>query len=446
MQRDSYKKYFSGKKVTVMGLGILGRGLQVTQFLVEAGAKVTVTDLKQKKDLKTSLDKLKKYKIKYTLEKHDLKDFENKDMVMKSAGVPLDSPYVAHAKKNGAGITMDASLFARIVRKKLPNVKIIGITGTRGKSMTTALIYHLLESNKKKLGVNVYLGGNMRMKATLPILDKIQDGDIVVLEIDSWQCQGFGDEKISPSISVFTNIMPDHMNYYKNSMKKYLLDKSYIYRFQKKNDFLVTTKEMLSKLPSKPQSKVKTSFDKIVLPKNIIGAHNLQNAKFANEVAKIFGLSQKEIRKSFDSFPGLEGRLEFVRKIKGVSIINDNNATTPEATIAGINAVLENYKQKPIIILGGSDKKIDLNSLPKTIKSKTKKVILLPGTGSEKLKKILKKDYSETTSLNGGLREALASSKPGDVVLFSPGFASFGMFKNEYDRNDQFLSIVKKWK
>jgi UDP-N-acetylmuramoylalanine--D-glutamate ligase len=229
MKTSRYKKYFANRKVTVMGLGILGRGLQVTQFLFKAGANVTVTDMKHKEDLKISLDKLKNYKIKYTLGKHDFKDFENRDMIMKSAGVPLDSPHILHAKKDGAEITMDASLFARIVRSELPNVKIVGITGTRGKSMTTALVYHLLESYKKKLGLNVFLGGNMRMKATLPILDKIQDGDIVVLELDSWQCQGFGDEKISPNISVFTNIMPDHMNYYKNSMTKYLQDKSYIY-------------------------------------------------------------------------------------------------------------------------------------------------------------------------------------------------------------------------
>jgi UDP-N-acetylmuramoylalanine--D-glutamate ligase len=203
---------------------------------------------------------------------------------------------------------------------------------------------------------------------------------------------------------------------------------------------------MLSRLKFKPKSKVITSFDKIKLPKNIMGAHNLQNAMFANEIAKIFGLNQKEIEKPFDSFPGLEGRLEFVRTIKGVSIINDNNATTPEAAIAGINAVLEKYKRNPILILGGSDKKLELNTLSKTILNKVKKAILLPGTGSDRLKKVLKNNYSETDNLKDSLKQALSSAKAGDVILFSPGFASFGLFKNEYDRNDQFLNIVKKWK
>ncbi len=141
---EDYKKYFKGKKITVMGLGLLGRGLGYTKFLAECGADLIVTDLKSKEQLKTSLNQLKKYKtIKYTLGEHRLEDFENRDIIMKMPGVPKNSIYLKRAKKTGASIEMDVSLFAKLA----PEVMIIGVTGTRGKSMTTALIYAAFQKN-----------------------------------------------------------------------------------------------------------------------------------------------------------------------------------------------------------------------------------------------------------------------------------------------------------
>src|SRR5581483_2007235 len=169
MKKDFYQNKFKDKKITAMGLGVLGRGIQVTKFLAECGAKLTVTDLKGKNDLRSALKVLKKYNIRYVLGKHDLSDFEHADMVIKAGGVPLDSPYIKHARSRGIPIAMDASIFAKIAK----DVTIIGITGTRGKSMTTALIYHILKSNESVLKHKVYLGGNMRNTATLPLLKKV---------------------------------------------------------------------------------------------------------------------------------------------------------------------------------------------------------------------------------------------------------------------------------
>ena len=447
MKKGFYQPYFENKKITIMGLGLLGRGLQVTKFLTECKAKVTVTDLKNEKDLAISLKKLKGYKIKYVLGKHNLEDFENTDLVIKSAGVPLDSPFIKHARLNKIPVAMDASIFAKIVSKVEPKITIIGITGTRGKSMTTALIYHILSQNEANFGCKVHLGGNMRMKATLPILSILKPKDIVVLELDSWQCQGFGDEKISPHISVFTNLMSDHMNYYKGSMKKYLTDKENIFKFQNKNDILVTDKENLKTFINKPKSKIIIANIKNVpkITMNIFGQHNIKNISYAYSVAKELGLSDTEIIKTLKSFGGLEGRLQYIGKTKEVLVINDNNATTPEATVAGIKSVYQKYGKKFILICGGADKGLKISDFAKNIKKYCKKVVLIPGNGTERLKKLLK-NYIEEKNMKSIISESFLTTKKNDVILFSPGFASFGLFKNEYDRNDQFLNLIKKWK
>ncbi len=449
MKKDIYKKEFDGKKITIMGLGVLGRGIQVSKFLASCGAKLTVTDLKSEKDLSASVRALKKYKIRYVLGKHEISDFENVDMVVKAAGVPLDSIYIKHAKALKIAVVMDASLFAKTVKNVTPKITVIGITGTRGKSMTTSLIYHILKSNEKFLKSKVHLGGNMRMKATLPILKEVSSGDFVVLELDSWQCQGFGDEKLSPNIAVFTSFMPDHMNYYKNSMKKYLDDKSNIFKFQKSTDVFVTNKNVLKILKNKPKGKlILTNTNKVSkIPMHIFGEHNVQNTSYAFEVAKQCGLSDLQIKQSLKTFKGLEGRLEYLKNIKGVHIINDNNATTPEATVAGILAVRSKYKKSQMILLsGGASKKLSLDNLVKTIKKYCKKVVLLSGTGTEELKKILDIKYDESSNLKQAVKIAIGHTKKDDVVLFSPAFASFGLFKHEYDRNDQFVKIIRKWK
>lgn len=449
MKKDFYTALFRGKKITVMGLGILGRGLQVTKFLAEQGAILTVTDLKDEAHLKTSLQSLKKYNIRYVLGRHELADFKNADMVVKAAGVPLDSIYIHEAKRNKIPVVMDASLFARAISAVEPKIRIVGITGTRGKSMTTALIYHILHANEKKLGCKVYLGGNMRMKATLPLLKEVNPHDIVVLELDSWQCQGFGDDNISPDVAVFTSFMADHLNYYKGDVKQYLKDKLNICMYQDNQGILVTSKQVSVLVPKsyKGKKKIVTTKNISDVRMNIIGSHNLQNAAYAYEVARTFNISEKDIKKSISSFPGLEGRLQYLGKKRGVHIYNDNNATTPEATLAGVKAVSLAYpKSNIILIAGGADKKLELDSFIKAT-GYCKHIVLLPGTGTTKLsEEYTFKRTTEVTNIKSALLVAFAESESKDVILFSPGFASFGLFKHEYDRNDIFLKTLKSIK
>src|SRR3989344_154624 len=276
-----YKDYFKGKKITIVGLGLLGRGVGDAQFLAECGADLIVTDLKSKEDLALSLRKLKKYKnITYRLGEHNLGDFKNRDMIVKSAGVPLDSPYIAEAKKNKIPVEMDASLFA-----KFTPATIVGVTGTRGKSTVTHLIAHILERAYPK---HVFVGGNVRGIATLPLLRKTKVGDIVVLELDSWQLQGFGEAKLSPNIAVFTNFLPDHLNYYKGDMRKYFDDKANIFKHQKEDEVLVLGEQLLKTQEGRSflDAKRKGGPSWVVARKSIVpksweikipGEHNLAN-------------------------------------------------------------------------------------------------------------------------------------------------------------------------
>ncbi|MBT4894668.1 UDP-N-acetylmuramoyl-L-alanine--D-glutamate ligase [bacterium] len=426
--------YFKDKKITVMGLGLLGRGVGDVEFLAQNGADLIVTDLKTKKQLQVSLDRLKKFKkIKYVLGKHRLEDFKDRDMILKSAGVPLDSIYIKEAKKNKIPVEMSASLVA-----KLSDAKIIGITGTRGKSTVTQMIYEILKASKKK----VFLGGNVRGIATLPLLENTKKGDYIVMELDSWQLQGFGEGNISPHIAVFTNLMRDHMNYYKGSMAKYFTDKANIYKYQKKGDYLIAGKEIARKIKDSPLLKPKKLPESWKL--KVAGEHNRENASLAREVASKAGVSEKIIKKTLENFKSVEGRLEYMKAVRGVKIYNDNNATTPDATIMALRALGDTSKNI-VLIMGGADKNLDMKPLLKEIEKYCKSVVLLSGTGTDKLKN-LKFEYKKANNLKDGIMQALKDSKQGDIVLFSPAFASFGLFENEYDRNDQFIELVKKLK
>lgn len=442
MQHKTYKDFFKGKKITVMGLGLLGRGVGDVAFLAGCGAQLLVTDLKTKAELKTSLLKLKKYKnIKYILGEHRLEDFRNPDMVLKAAGVPLDSIYIAEARKNRIPIEMSATLFA-----KFSDMPMIAVTGTRGKSTVTHLIAYVLE----KAGQKVVLGGNVQGASNLQLLKQTKKGGaskggIAVFELDSWQLQGFGESRISPQVSVFTTFFPDHMKYYSNDMKKYFEDKANIFKYHTKNDLLAMGSQALPFFENwKGEYHGRLVEAKTSLPLGwklkIPGEHNIYDAVLAVEVVKRLGVKEDVIKKALASFKGVNGRLEYIRDVKGVKYYNDTNATTPEATIAALRALGED--SNIILISGGSDKGLDMSALVAEIPKYTKAVFLLAGTGTESIKAQISNSV-EVKNLKLAVTLAKKLAKKGDVILLSPAFASFGMFKNEYDRGDQFNKIVK---
>jgi len=466
---SAFKEFVSDKRITLMGLGLLGRGIGDAEFLAECGALITVTDKKTEEELKESVEKLKQYSnITFHLGGHQIEDFINADLVIKAAGVPLDSPEVAAAKKVGVPVAMSTALFAKFAREA--GAKIVGVTGTRGKSTVTQMIYHALQKAAPRQDSGrerrVFLGGNVRGVSTLAMLPELSKGSpwtkIVALELDSWQLQGFGDLQISPHIAVFTNLMPDHQNYYPD-MDAYFADKANIFRYQHQGDALIVGEAVLSRISMAP-TVPSGPFVPPAIPADwklrVIGEHNRENASLAAGVLRLLGLSEDEIRTGLESFQPVEGRLQFVREVGGVKIYNDNNATTPEATLAALKALREvpNPKlQIPSITLicGGSEKGLDLKELVQEIKERVSNVIVLSHPnykGSERLADELQKadvSIEEATSLREAIEKEIkgrnrgkGENGKGGVLLFSPAFASFGMFKNEYDRNDQFIRLI----
>jgi UDP-N-acetylmuramoylalanine--D-glutamate ligase len=437
-----YGDYFKGKRVTVMGLGLLGRGIGDAAFIAESGAaEVLITDKKTAEELKNSVAQLEHYEnVKFVLGEHRLQDFENRDLVLVAAGVPMDSPFLEHARQAGIPLAQSAALFA-----ELSGIPIVGITGTRGKSTVTHMIHHTLSTTFEG---PVLLGGNVRGLSNLQLLKQVEEDSIAVMELDSWQLQGFGWLKRSPQVAVFTTFMPDHMNYYHGDMDAYFADKANIFRYQEDQDTLVTTPEVFEwakKMPGATLGQEVVLVDASIIPEDaklsMPGEHNRLNAALAYKALEALGLSEEEIFAGLASFPGVEGRLQYLGEINGVKIYNDNNATTPQAVIMGMKAV-GNVDDKNVIWLGGGAKKdLSLDELQAVVPVYCKKAVLLEGTGTDLMKDLI--DCEVVGSVAAGVKAGLAAGQPGDVLLFSPGFASFGMFKNEYERNDLFLSVIQ---
>jgi len=438
-----YHEFFNGKRVTVLGLGLLGRGVGDAAFIASQGATVTVTDRKSEDELRESIGRLADHDITFHLGGHRESDFTDTDMVIKAAGVRLDSSEITVARKAGVPVYMSTALAAKFASEM--GVNVIGITGTRGKSTVAHLIHHALVNAGKRS----HLGGNVRGVSTLAMLPDLQKGDFLVLELDSWQLQGFGDLEISPQVAVFTNLQTDHQNYYPD-MRAYFADKANIFKYQKKGDSLIATPELAERIreigAGEEAYRVHIEIPapaewKLEMP----GEHNRLNAALAAAALEVIGLTSDETRSGLESFGGVEGRLQFMREVGGVKIYNDNNATTPQATIAALQALSAGQgsigEKNIILILGGADKGLDIDPLLEEIEKACKDIVLLKGTGSDRI--FQKKATYQYDDLDMALQAALGRAQAGDILLFSPAFASFGMFKNEYDRNDRFVKLIR---
>ncbi len=431
--------YFCGKKITLMGLGLLGRGAGDARYLAECGAELIVTDLKSREELAESIASLKDFPdITFVLGEHRLEDFSHRDLVVKAAGVPIDSPYIAEAKRQGIPVRMSADLFM-----EFSGVPIIGVTGTRGKSTVTHMIAAILKEAEKP----VLLGGNVRGVSTLALLKETMPESVAVLELDSWQCQGLGEANLSPQIAVFTTLYPDHTNYYKDDPGAYLTDKANIFLHQDPDDTLVLGAQcaptvieafgehIISKVVVADEGKLPGSWE-LKVP----GVHNRYNAALALAAARAMRIDDEVSRRALEHFAGVPGRLGFVREVGGVKVYNDTTATTPEATLAALDALGTAHT---ILIMGGADKELDMNKILIRL-PELKRIILLAGTGTNRVLEFIE-GASVFDSFENAVAEAFASAHPGDTILLSPAFASFGMFKNEYDRGDQFNALVQSY-
>lgn len=424
-----------------MGLGLLGRGVGDACFLAEHGAELIVTDLKSREELKESVARLEGFSnVTFVLGEHRLEDFRDRDFILKAAGVPLDSPYIAEAHAHHIPIKMSAAWFA-----ELTEIPIVGVTGTRGKSTVTYMINAILE----EAGVPVLLGGNVRGVSTLSLLKDVKDDHIALFELDSWQLQGFGEAGLSPNVSVFTTFMSDHMNYYKDDMDAYLDDKAKIFLHQLPTDTLILGSQCAERIQDAYQERIQAhtivagahDFRSDWVLK-VPGEHNRYNAALAVEAARALDIDDEVIERALAAFPGVPGRLQFLKEVDGVSYYNDSNSTTQEATVAALTA-LQDERKPVVLIMGGADKGLSMETLLSVIPETTKHVALLQGSGTDRIRKALP-DAHVFDTLREAFEDAREHAVAGDAVVLSPAFASFGMFVNEYDRSDQFDALVEQ--
>ena len=461
-KKTTLKGRFKNKRVTVMGLGLFGGGVGVTKFLVSQGAEVTVTDLKTAEELSQSLKLLNGLPIKLRLGRHFEEDFSNVNLLIVNPAVPNESKFLQIARDNGVCIDTELNIFF-----KLCSAPIIGITGSNGKSTTTSLVGEML----KESGISTWVGGNIGI-SLLEHIDEINKDDVVVLEISSFQLDHLNKIKMSPYISIVTNLVQNHLDRHK-TMLEYINAKKSIIRFQKKDSYSIlnyddqelkrwenecksnilwfsATKELeLGAFLYKNEIIINYNMKKYVIPCisriKIKGVHNLQNIMAAACAASIIGSDAKSIVKAIVKFPGLEHRLEYVCSINGVKYYNDSKATTPEAAIAGIRA----FDSPIILIAGGYDKGASFNQFAQECVKRTKSVFLFGETAKnihELIKNVkgkkAKPEVYLAASLDDSIRKTSTVAEVDDIVLLSPACASYDMFINYEERGKRFKELV----
>lgn len=434
---------FRGLRVTVMGLGLHGGGVGVVKFLIREGAReIIVTDLRSRKILRPSIRKIPKTsRIRFFFGRHRFPDFENRDLIIRNPGVSYRSPYLRHAEKKGIPIFSDISIF--FSRIKTP---IIGVTGTRGKSTTATMIAGMLSEHYPR----VVLAGNIRTS----VLDEMKHAErasFVVLELSSFQLEDLEKIKKSPRIAVITSLSPDHLNRYR-SFREYAKTKALITRFQTGKDLAVIPGDR-ALLPLIRGTKARKlivacggpQIDRITRLNPALTAYRACQARIAAAVAKNLGVPEEKIRRAVRRFRPLEGRMETVRRLKGIEFVNDTTATTPTAAAADL-AVLRK-KGAVILITGGVDKgKMPVGKFAKAL-GKTRQIFLLPGDLSERLQTAAspaaKKKIICVSSMREAVRRASGAARTGDIVALVPGAASFNLFLHEFHRGQEFVRAVK---
>ncbi len=460
-----------GRDVLVMGLGVHGGGLGVVRWLMRQGAAVTVTDMATAEALAEPLALLERAahdmgtSVRYVLGGHRAEDFSSHPFVVVNPAVRPDSPWLIMARQAGAQIETEMTLFFR----HCP-APIVGITGTKGKTTTTLLTGAML----RQLFPETVIAGNLRVSA-LAALDQITEQTPVVLELSSFQLVGLGEAGLSPQYAAVTNLSPDHLNYH-GSLGEYAYAKQQIYQHQAAGGVVVLNQDLLDHplddltwdIPASSQlctfslhhdrmadCRI-TQHNEIVCDQTYIctvadvalpGRHNLENVLAAVALAYRFGIAPEALRTAIRMFQGVEHRLESVAMLDGVQYVNDTTATNPAAALAA----LESFTQPLIVLAGGADKDLCFDALARAIAQRVKTLVLLAGSATDTLAQAVQSNasISSTLSILGpyddfaeAIRTAHASAMPGDVVLLSPGCASFGMFRNEFHRGEEFRRIV----
>ncbi|MHB9295352.1 putative UDP-N-acetylmuramoylalanine--D-glutamate ligase [Pillotina sp. SPG140] len=448
-----------------MGLGLNGGGVEVARFLAKRGAIINITDIRDEKALAPSIQALEQAGIhaRYTLGKHLMRDFEQADIVIKNPGVPSHSPFLRSARS----IETDISLFLAENQSRL-----LAVTGSKGKSTTAAALHACLSAARTDLSLpgKAYLGGNS-VVSPLSFVDSLEKDDDVVLELSSWQLGDLRDKKIlkkiKPQVALFTAILPDHLDRYA-TMDSYVDDKRILFQNQDMHDYTVaddsawgdsfrresrgrplcyadrrgeTTDAWLTETGGYAQVQGNPV---AIVPQQlkIPGKHQQKNLLGAGLALLAIGIDAQCIYRSFNEFSGIEHRLEYFGTYRGLRFYNDSAATIPEAAAAAVQA----FHEPVILVCGGADKQLNFAPLVHAATG-LKALILLAGSGTDRLipqlNTINTPYYGPFDSIENVVHTVFNIAQKGDVVLLSPGCASFGMFLNEFDRGRTWKEAVQ---
>ncbi|MFA6017587.1 MAG: UDP-N-acetylmuramoyl-L-alanine--D-glutamate ligase [Patescibacteria group bacterium] len=476
---------FQDAVVTVMGLGRYkqGSGMGAAKWLVRHGAQTVITDLKSAPELHESVTLLMDWYHRYrdlypdrtlyqpvfVLGEHRKDDFVGVDCVVQNPGVPSESEFLAAAKEQGVPIESDVSLFFRFYQHP-----ITAVTGTKGKTTTTLLLGEMM----KRKDAKAVTAGNIKV-SPLEHLDALLEEPSpvpVVLELSSWMLeslpQAFIDVKRGPDIAILTNVYPDHLDRYA-SFDAYVASKRIIFEHQTEAQFTLLNWDHELVRGMEPQVKGKLFwFSKeyqdhdgcyikdgnIIFRRNgmnmtiapvaevaLKGEHNIENILSASCAAMLSDISLVDIAGVLKSFEGVTDRQEIVREVDEITYVNDTAATGPDAVVAALRRFHGEKPQDIVLIAGGVNKNLVFQDLAEEVVKTCKSVFLLPGDASDLLATAIRTriPVTKVTSMKDAVQKARAAAVRGDTVLLSPGATSFNLFRNEFERGEQFREEVR---
>lgn len=477
-----------GRRVTVVGLGRFGGGIGAVQFLCRRGARVTLTDLLDERALADSLAELGGCPLQALhLGGHREADFTQADLIVASPAVSPDDRFLNAARHAGVPITSEMNLFWQCNR-----ARVIGVTGTNGKSTTAALTDSMLRAGD----VTCRFGGNIG-RSLLPLVEEIEPHEWVVLELSSFQLANLDGIAARPDVAVVTSFRPNHLDRHR-SVAAYRRAKRSIIRWQRHSDTAVlnaddpdvagwkTTARRLGfgltdtggcgvfRSARGVVYRAETGDELLPIDKRLTlpGDHNLQNAMAAACAARAVGVPAEAVLHGLQHFEPLPHRMQFICEAAGRRFYNDSLATTPDSAVVAVKSF-----RKPVVLLaGGYDKQADLKELAAGIRKRAKAAALM-GQTADKLSHLVARpsakvsDYGGTdatdvrlerdsrphrphgqplavkkcTSLDEAFRWAVGQSAPGDVVLLSPGCASYDWFRDYRERGERFAELARTW-
>ncbi|MEK9130821.1 MAG: UDP-N-acetylmuramoyl-L-alanine--D-glutamate ligase [Patescibacteria group bacterium] len=480
---------FKDAVVTVMGLGRFkqGSGVGATKWLMRHGAQTIITDLKNEEDLQESIAEVMRWYEKcrqdfpdreiyhplFVLGEHREEDFTDVQAVMQNPDVPREDRFVALARQNNVPIFSDVSLFFRFCPQA-----ITAVTGTRGKTTTTTLIGEIYKAHDPR----AVMAGNIKVSPLESLDEILADASPrpIVLELSSTLIDsldvgaGFpGPSKHSPEIVVMTNVFPDHLNRYK-SFDDYKHSKEQLLTMQSAEQVAILNADVpdVVAMASRALAKIywftkgtdlknaggtlvqdgaivfrQSGKDEVIIKLDEIaleGEHNLENILAAVCATKLAGVSTDKIVGVLKTFKGVPDRQEVLREVNGVTYVNDTTATSPDGAMAALKRF--GQKGKIVLLAGGASKNLPFEAFGKMIQATCKYVVLFEGTATDDLAQAIGTSLPSTRvkSMKEAMQAASSVAQKGEIVLLSPGTASFGIFKNEFDRGDQFKAEVAK--